>query len=199
MVSTYFNTPPANELDERIAAGLLLLTAITPDIKTRGRVSNIGPPTIPSKFGRLTNRQVHPLWCLHRVFHRSTVPQRLQMQPTVREFQFLIAIADAGKVPKCLSVNDMNSILRINLGLNFVTLAIPTIVLWKVQTSWRKKARLFALMFIGLIACIASVITLVSQFTLAKTPRWNFTTLLAWSKCPDYVCSCRTWKPTKVF
>lgn len=33
MVSAYFNTPPANELDERIAAGLLLLSGFTPDIK----------------------------------------------------------------------------------------------------------------------------------------------------------------------
>jgi hypothetical protein len=33
MVSAYFNTPPANELDERIAAGLLLLTGLTPNIK----------------------------------------------------------------------------------------------------------------------------------------------------------------------
>lgn len=33
MVSAYFNTPPANELDERICAGLLLLTGLTPNIK----------------------------------------------------------------------------------------------------------------------------------------------------------------------
>lgn len=33
MVSACFNTPPANELDERIAAGLLLLTGLTPDRK----------------------------------------------------------------------------------------------------------------------------------------------------------------------
>lgn len=33
MVFAYFNTPPANELDERIAAGLLLLIGLTPDIK----------------------------------------------------------------------------------------------------------------------------------------------------------------------
>lgn len=92
----------------------------------------------------------------------------------------LLAIADYGKVPKCLSVNDMNSILRLNLALDFTALAIPVIVLWKVQLSWKKKARLFAVLSIGLIACIASVMTLVSQFTLAKDPLWNYTTLLAW-------------------
>lgn len=33
MGSAYINTPPANELDERIAAGMLLLVGITPDIR----------------------------------------------------------------------------------------------------------------------------------------------------------------------
>lgn len=92
----------------------------------------------------------------------------------------LIRIAESGKVPKCLSVNSTNSILRINLALDFTALAIPVIVLWKVQLSWKKKARIFSLLSIGLIACIASVMTLVSQYTLAKDPLWNYTTLLAW-------------------
>lgn len=92
----------------------------------------------------------------------------------------LIRIAESGKVPKCLSVNSMNSILRLNLALDFTALAIPVIVLWKVQLSWKKKARIFGLLSIGLIACIASVMTLVSQYTLAKDPLWNYTTLLAW-------------------
>lgn len=33
MVSAFFNTPPANELDQQIAAGLLLLTGLTPDVE----------------------------------------------------------------------------------------------------------------------------------------------------------------------
>jgi hypothetical protein len=92
----------------------------------------------------------------------------------------LLRIADSGKVPKCLSVNSTNSILRLNLALDFTALAIPVIVLWKVQLSWKKKARIFGLLSIGLIACIASVMTLVSQYTLAKDPLWSYTTLLAW-------------------
>jgi len=92
----------------------------------------------------------------------------------------LLRIADYGKVPKCLSVNHMNSILRLNLALDFTALAIPVIVIWKVQLSWKKKARIFALLSIGLVACIASVMTLVSQYTLEKDPLWNYTTLLAW-------------------
>ena len=92
----------------------------------------------------------------------------------------LLRIAESGKVPKCLSVNSMNSILRLNLALDFTALAIPVIVLWKVQLSWKKKTRIFGLMSIGLIACIASVMTLVSQYTLETDPLWNYTTLLAW-------------------
>ena len=92
----------------------------------------------------------------------------------------LLRIAEAGEVPECLSVNHMNSILRLNLALDFTALAIPVIVIWKVQLSWRKKARIFGLLSIGLIACIASVMTLISQYTLEKDPLWNYTTLLAW-------------------
>ena len=92
----------------------------------------------------------------------------------------LLRIADSGKVPKCLSVESLNSILRLNLALDFTALAIPVIVIWKVQLSWKKKARIFGLLSIGLIACIGSVMALVSQYTLKKDPLWNYTTLLAW-------------------
>lgn len=33
MGSAYINTPPANDLDERVAAGMLLLVGLTPDIQ----------------------------------------------------------------------------------------------------------------------------------------------------------------------
>lgn len=96
-------------------------------------------------------------------------------------FKFdLVRLAAHGQPLQCLSINDMNSILRINLALDFSLLAIPIIVLWKVQMSWRKKSRLFALLSVGAIACIASVMTLVSQYTLATDPLWNYTTLLTW-------------------
>ena len=103
----------------------------------------------------------------------------LKCSPQYASFD-LLRIAESGKVPKCLSVNSMNSILRLNLALDFTALAIPVIVLWKVQLSWKKKARIFGLLSIGLVACVASVMTLVSQYTLEKDPLWNYTTLLAW-------------------
>jgi hypothetical protein len=92
----------------------------------------------------------------------------------------LLRIADSGKVPECLSVSSRSSILRLNLALDFTALAIPVVLLWKVQMSWMKKARIFGVLSIGLIACIASAMALVSQYTLEKDPLWNYTTLLAW-------------------
>ena len=49
MVSAYFNTPPANELDQRIAAGLLLLSGLTPDIKDPADGVTL-PPLRPENY-----------------------------------------------------------------------------------------------------------------------------------------------------
>lgn len=92
----------------------------------------------------------------------------------------LLGIAESGRVLKCLSVNSMNSTLYLNLALSSTALAIPAISLWKVQLSWKIKARIFGLLSIDLIASVASVMTLVSQYTLEKDLLWNYTTLLAW-------------------
>jgi hypothetical protein len=100
--------------------------------------------------------------------------------PAYASYNLLTIAAHSPNVPKCLSINDTNAILRLNLALDFIALAIPVILLWKVQMSWKKKGRFFGLLSIGLIACVASVMTLVSQYTLAKDPLWNYTTLLAW-------------------
>ncbi|KAH7392175.1 hypothetical protein DE146DRAFT_132968 [Phaeosphaeria sp. MPI-PUGE-AT-0046c] len=297
MESAYFNTPPANELDEQIAAGLLLLTGLTPDIKDPKNGVKI-PPFRPTEnyhfetkgpaviialsvcmvvltiitFLRLGIRLfVHGIrfgaddWLIIPAYLLSMAYPALQIamvkyggagkhfydityqeyyhykylapsaatvfyvyvgivkmsialfnirlttlttrlwkyvnwiflavctaytfvalflnvfkcRPQYASFN-LLRIAESGNVPKCLSVNSMNSILRLNLALDFTALAIPVIVLWKVQLSWKKKARIFGVLSIGLIACIASVMTLVSQFTLEKDPLWNYTTLLAW-------------------
>jgi hypothetical protein len=48
MVSAYFNTPPANERDERIAAGLLLLIGLPPNIKDPKNGVTI-PPLRPTE------------------------------------------------------------------------------------------------------------------------------------------------------
>ena len=138
---------------------------------------NIRLTTISSKFWRIVNYTFLAV-CIGYTL-AALFLNVFKCDPPYASYD-LIKIGDSGRVPKCLPVNDMNSVLRINLALDFVALAIPVIVLWKVQLSWRKKARLFAVLSIGLIACIASVMTLVSQYTLATDPLWNYTTLLAW-------------------
>lgn len=138
---------------------------------------NIRLTTISSRFWRNVNYTFFGVCTTYTI--AALFLNIFKCNPPLASFN-LLAVADYGKVPKCLSVNDMNSILRLNLALDFTALVIPVIVLWKVQLSWKKKARLFALLSIGLIACIASVMTLVSQFTLEKDPLWNYTTLLAW-------------------
>ncbi|KAF3009722.1 hypothetical protein E8E13_009078 [Curvularia kusanoi] len=297
MVSAYFSTPPANDFDEQICAGLLLLTGITPDIKDPKNGVSI-PPFRPAEndhfetrgtgviiamsicmvilttvtFLRLGIRTfVHGLrfgaddWLIIPAYLLSMAYSALQIAMvqyggagkhfydiTYQEYYYykhlapsastvfyvyvglvkmsialfnvrlttlttrlwkyinwaffavctaytftayflnifkctpqyagfnLLRIAQSGKVPECLSTNSMNGILRLNLALDFTALAIPVIVLWKVQLSWRKKARIFGLLSIGLIACLASVMTLVCQYTLEKDPLYNYTTLLAW-------------------
>ncbi|CAN9364543.1 unnamed protein product [Alternaria alternata] len=262
MVSAYFNTPPANEFDEQIAAGLLLLTGLTPDIKD----PKDGPAVIAAlsvcmviltvvtflKLGiRLFVHGVRfgaddwliiPAYLLsmaypalqiamvqhggagkhfydityQEYFHYkylapsaatvfyvyvglvkmsialfnvrlTTLTTRLwknvnwaffatcaaytvaalflnvfKCNPQYASFN-LLRIAESGKVPKCLSVNHMNTILRLNLALDFTALAIPIIVLWKASAELEEKGP-----------------HLCPVYTLEKDPLWNYTTLLAW-------------------
>jgi hypothetical protein len=64
----------------------------------------------------------------------------------------LLRIAESDRVPKCLSVDFMNSILHL---------------------SWKRKARVSGVLSIGLIACIGSAMALVSQYTLENDPLWK--------------------------
>jgi hypothetical protein len=49
MGSAFINTPPANELDERIAGGMLLLVGLTPDIQDP-KGGAIVPPFRPDDY-----------------------------------------------------------------------------------------------------------------------------------------------------
>jgi hypothetical protein len=99
--------------------------------------------------------------------------------PQYANFDFL-RITRSGKLPNCLTVSSMNSIPRLNLALDFTALTIPVILVWRVQLTRKWKARMFSLLSIGLIACIAWVMALISQYTLEKDLLWNHTTLLVW-------------------
>lgn len=89
-----------------------------------------------------------------------------QCSPAGASFDLFI-VARAGVVPKCTSVSDMNTILRvINIVLDYCLLLVPILVIWRIQMSWCKKIRLFAAFGVGALACIGSVMTLVSKFKL---------------------------------
>jgi hypothetical protein len=73
----------------------------------------------------------------------------------------------AGKLPiaaKCLSENRLGTILSsLHVAMDFCLLAVPIIVLWKVQMDWAKKIRLYIIFSLGAISCIGSVFRQLAQ------------------------------------
>ncbi len=89
-----------------------------------------------------------------------------QCNPAGGSFDLLL-LARSGKPPECVGVAHMGTILRaINITLDYCLLAVPVIVLWKVQMTWLMKGRLFVMFGVGGLACVGSVMTLVSKFHL---------------------------------
>ncbi|KAF2402858.1 hypothetical protein EJ06DRAFT_311298 [Trichodelitschia bisporula] len=83
---------------------------------------------------------------------------------------------------KCMSIAHMGLILRcINITMDFMLLAVPIIVLWSIQMSWIRKARIIFAFAIGALACIGSVMTVIAKLRLKKDSFWNYTDLLAWT------------------
>jgi hypothetical protein len=132
---------------------------------------------------------------MYGIHLHSAVSNMFKCNPQYASFN-LLRMAESGKVPKCLSVSPWSSILRLNLALDFIALAIPVILLWKVQMSWKKKVRMFGVLSIGLITCIASAMALVSQYTLEKDPLWSYTTLLTWLMVDLVVSLVAAYAPT---
>lgn len=79
----------------------------------------------------------------------------------------LISIAEYGAEPTCISVQDMNTILRvINIVLDFCLLALPIVIVMSLQMSLRKKLRICVLFGFGALACVGSVMALVAKDSL---------------------------------
>lgn len=75
----------------------------------------------------------------------------------------------AGVPPTCVGVAAMNTILRaINIVTDWCLLLLPMAVIWKVQMSWAKKARLCGAFGFGGVACVGSVMTLVAKSQLKE-------------------------------
>lgn len=104
-----------------------------------------------------------------------------QCSPAGASFDLLL-VADQGVAPQCEGVAEMGTILRtINFVLDWCLVLIPVAVLWKVQMSAAKKARLLGAMTVGSLACIASVMTLVAKKSLKADALWNYTAILGWT------------------
>ena len=97
-----------------------------------------------------------------------------QCNPAGGSFDLFI-LARSGSPPTCVGVAHMNTILRaINITLDYCLLAVPVIVLWKAQMSWKMKGRLFVMFSVGGLACVGSVMTLVSKFRLKSDALCKF-------------------------
>ena len=57
-----------------------------------------------------------------------------------------------------------------NVISDFSILILPLPIIWRLQMSWNRKYRIFAVFGVGLFACIASVIRLVYSLELTRVP-----------------------------
>lgn len=122
-----------------------------------------------------------------------------QCNPAGASFDLLL-VAERGTNPKCEGVAEMGTILRtINFVLDWCLVLIPIAVLWRVQMSPIKKARLLAAMTVGSLACIASVLTLVAKERLKSDPLWNYTAILGWSVAEITIGAVAASLPTLAF
>jgi hypothetical protein len=84
-------------------------------------------------------------------------------RPVVASFNSIAA----GKLPngfKCMPVLNLNTVLRsFNITMDYCLLAVPIIILWRTRLQSARKFRLFFAFSIGALACIGSVMSLVSK------------------------------------
>lgn len=57
-----------------------------------------------------------------------------------------------------------------NVISDFSILILPLPIIWRLQMSWDKKSRVFAVFGVGLFACIASILRLVYSLELTHVP-----------------------------
>lgn len=93
-----------------------------------------------------------------------------------------VAMGKLDKPPKCMTENELGfSLSSIHVVMDFCLLAVPIIVIWKVQMRWAAKIR-FTIMFgIGGVSAIGSLVRQVEQAKLKSDPLFNYTRLLQWT------------------
>lgn len=106
-----------------------------------------------------------------------------QTVPASANFDY-IAAGKLHKVPKYLSDFDLALSLGIvHAFMDFCLLAVPIIVVWKVQMTWLIKSRFLVVFAIGFITCISSILRTITTTnvkltydplqTLHSIFRWN--------------------------
>lgn len=79
-----------------------------------------------------------------------------------------IAAGHLNTAPKCISDSELGTILStIHVVMDFCLLAVPIIVLWKVQMSRKAKWRLYAVFSVGGLSFIGSIIRQYEQAKLS--------------------------------
>lgn len=91
-----------------------------------------------------------------------------QCDPPYAGWNIIRVATELKHKPKCMSDNIVGSALSvIHALMDFGLLSVPLIVLWKVQMSWKTKARLFFVFSIGGMSAIGSVVRQVEQERLS--------------------------------
>ncbi|KAL8880640.1 MAG: hypothetical protein Q9192_007976 [Flavoplaca navasiana] len=95
----------------------------------------------------------------------------------------VMATGHLEKAPTCIPDNDISFPLSvIHILLDFCLLAVPILVLWKVQLPWSTKIRLYILFAAGALTCFAAVMRRVSQARLKSDPTYNVSALIYWTE-----------------
>ncbi|KAL8646372.1 MAG: hypothetical protein Q9226_006885 [Calogaya cf. arnoldii] len=95
----------------------------------------------------------------------------------------IMATGHLAKSPVCIPDPDISFPLSvIHIVLDFCLLAVPILVLWKIQLPWNTKIRLYILFAAGALTCFAAVMRRVSQARLKSDPTYNVSTLIYWTE-----------------
>ncbi|KAL9007933.1 MAG: hypothetical protein Q9173_006892 [Seirophora scorigena] len=70
----------------------------------------------------------------------------------------------------------------LHILMDFCLLAVPILVLWRIQLARNTKIRLYILFSIGALCCFAAVMREVSQEQLKSDFTFNFTALIYWTE-----------------
>ena len=82
-----------------------------------------------------------------------------------------IGTAQLEKPPKCMAdLAYTNPLSFAHIVMDFCLLAVPLVVLWKVQVPQAIKTRLYILFSIGAVCCFAAIMRQVSQAQLKVDP-----------------------------